>query len=72
MALATKSGALWQMSRAEKDEGWTDEGHNWGVKTPHRNLISSFRSSGQALPIAVTKKWIRGQQFNCCGLHFLC
>ena len=27
MALATKSGALWQMSRAEKEEGWTDEGH---------------------------------------------
>ena len=27
MALTTKSGALWQMSRAEKAEGWTDEGH---------------------------------------------
>ena len=46
MALATKSGALWQMSRAEKDEGWTDEGHAFVGREVVRSTSATAQSVG--------------------------
>ena len=46
MALTTKSGALWQMSRAEKDEGWTDEGHAFVGREVVRSTSATAQSVG--------------------------
>ena len=46
MALATKSGALWQMSRAEKEEGWTDEGHAFVGREVVRSTSATAQSVG--------------------------
>ena len=46
MALATKSGALWQMSRAERDEGWTDEGHAFVGREVVRSTSATAQSVG--------------------------
>ena len=46
MALTTKSGALWQMSRAEKEEGWTDEGHAFVGREVVRSTSATAQSVG--------------------------
>ena len=48
MALAARggSGALWQMSRAEREEGWRDEGHAFVGREVVRSTSATAQSVG--------------------------